>query len=117
MIEAEDLQPGMVVKCNIITNTKSLNGSLIVTIRAEDEIHDSGQGAMICQGLGLHLLAREIIGGGTPARREEYWVTRRGNAIAVGDMDIEHVRNTLRMLIRKRREKEEEDDHGYYLQD
>lgn len=33
--------------------------------------------------------------------QEEYWTKRDGTKIAVGDMDIEHLRNTLRMLIRK----------------
>ena len=34
--------------------------------------------------------------------KEEYWTTKEGKKIAVGDMDIEHLRNTLRMLLRKR---------------
>lgn len=36
---------------------------------------------------------------------EEYWTKRDGTRIAVGDMDVEHLRNTLRMIIRKRRER------------
>jgi len=34
---------------------------------------------------------------------EEYWIKENGNKIAVGDMDIEHLRNALRMIIRKHR--------------
>lgn len=33
--------------------------------------------------------------------KEEYWETKNGSKIAVGDMDEKHVRNTLRLLIRK----------------
>jgi hypothetical protein len=35
--------------------------------------------------------------------REEYWVKRDGTKIAVGDMDVEHLRNALRMVIRNKR--------------
>lgn len=35
--------------------------------------------------------------------REEYWTMRDGRKIVVGDMDVDHLRNTLRMLIRKAR--------------
>jgi hypothetical protein len=34
---------------------------------------------------------------------DEYWTTRDGRRIAVGEMTEEHVRNTLRMILRKRR--------------
>lgn len=39
---------------------------------------------------------------------EEYWVTREGARIAVGSMSEEHVKNALRMLIRRDRERAEE---------
>jgi len=39
--------------------------------------------------------------------KEEYWTTKDGQKIAVGDMTDEHVRNTLRMIIRKAREMKE----------
>jgi hypothetical protein len=35
---------------------------------------------------------------------DEVWVTRDGRRIAVGDMSEEHAKNTLRLLIRQRRE-------------
>lgn len=35
---------------------------------------------------------------------DEIWTTKDGRKIAVGDMDEQHVRNALRMVIRKRRE-------------
>jgi hypothetical protein len=31
---------------------------------------------------------------------EQYWTTKDGRKIAVGDMTLEHLRNVLRMLIR-----------------
>jgi hypothetical protein len=34
---------------------------------------------------------------------EEYWTKRDGTRIAVGDMDIDHLRNALRMIIRNHR--------------
>ena len=34
---------------------------------------------------------------------EQFWTKRDGTRIAVGDMDIDHLRNTLRMIIRKER--------------
>jgi len=34
---------------------------------------------------------------------EEVWTTRDGRKIAVGDMEPQHLRNTLRMILRKRR--------------
>ena len=37
---------------------------------------------------------------------EEYWTTKDGRKIAVGDMTEEHLKNTLRMILRKRREEE-----------
>ena len=37
---------------------------------------------------------------------EEIWTMKDGTKIAVGEMDIEHLRNTLRMIIRTKREKE-----------
>lgn len=47
---------------------------------------------------------------------EEYWTKRDGTKIAVGDMDVEHLRNTLRMILRQRRravvETIEYDDFG-----
>ena len=36
--------------------------------------------------------------------KEEYWTTKKGERIAVGDMDEDHVRNCLRMLIRREEE-------------
>ena len=36
--------------------------------------------------------------------QEEYWTTKDGEKIAVGDMDEQHVRNALRMVLRKKRE-------------
>ena len=36
--------------------------------------------------------------------QEEYWTTKDGKRIAVGDMDEQHVRNALRMVLRNRRE-------------
>ena len=42
--------------------------------------------------------------------KEEYWITRNGETIAVGDMDEDHVRNCLRMLIRRQ---EEDNDDAY----
>jgi hypothetical protein len=43
--------------------------------------------------------------------KEEFWTKRDGTRIAVGDMDVEHLQNTLRMIIRNNRrlvEKHEE---------
>ena len=37
---------------------------------------------------------------------DEIWTMRDGTRIAVGDMSESHVRNTLRMILRKRRLKE-----------
>lgn len=39
--------------------------------------------------------------------KDEIWVTRDGREILVGDMTEEHVRNTLRMIIRVNRERRE----------
>jgi hypothetical protein len=36
---------------------------------------------------------------------EEFWTKRDGTKIAVGNMSMEHLQNTLRMLIRKSRER------------
>lgn len=33
--------------------------------------------------------------------KDEFWTCRDGRKIAVGDMDESHVRNTLRMILRK----------------
>lgn len=38
---------------------------------------------------------------------DEIWTTKDGTKIAVADMDEEHVRNVLRMLLRKARLKRE----------
>lgn len=35
--------------------------------------------------------------------QEQYWITKDGRKIAVGDMTLEHLRNVLRMLIREDR--------------
>jgi hypothetical protein len=35
--------------------------------------------------------------------KEEFWTKRDGTKIAVGDMEVEHLRNTLRMIIRNNR--------------
>jgi hypothetical protein len=37
--------------------------------------------------------------------KEEYWRTKDGQLIAVKDMDDNHLRSVLRMLIRKERER------------
>lgn len=37
--------------------------------------------------------------------RDEVWVTKDGRRIAVSDMSEEHVKNILRMFIRKERER------------
>lgn len=42
-----------------------------------------------------------------PPDNEEIWTTKDGREIPVGEMDVEHLRNTLRMLIRKGRERRE----------
>lgn len=34
---------------------------------------------------------------------EQYWTTKDGRKIAVGEMTLEHLRNVLRMLIREDR--------------
>jgi hypothetical protein len=34
---------------------------------------------------------------------DEYWTTRDGRRIAVGEMNVEHLRNVLRMILRYRR--------------
>ena len=36
---------------------------------------------------------------------EEYWTQLDGTKIAVGDMSITHLRNTLRLIIRRPRER------------
>ena len=35
-----------------------------------------------------------------------YWVTREGESINVDDMDIKHLRNTLKMIIRNNQPKQ-----------
>ncbi len=42
-------------------------------------------------------------------KREEYWIRRDGTKIAVGDMDVDHLRNTLRMIIRNVRRRRRDD--------
>lgn len=39
--------------------------------------------------------------------KDEVWTMRDGTEVKVGDMSVEHVRNTLRMLLRKQREMKE----------
>jgi hypothetical protein len=39
--------------------------------------------------------------------KDEIWECKDGRSIAVGDMSEAHVRNTLRMILRARRRKEE----------
>jgi hypothetical protein len=39
--------------------------------------------------------------------KEEYWETKDGKKIAVGDMKEDHVRNVLRLILRKKRYFEE----------
>jgi hypothetical protein len=34
---------------------------------------------------------------------DEYWTTQDGRRIAVGEMNVEHLRNVLRMILRNRR--------------
>lgn len=41
----------------------------------------------------------------TPKPDDEIWTTRDGRKIAVGDMTEEHARNTLRLVIRRIRER------------
>jgi hypothetical protein len=36
-------------------------------------------------------------------KTEQYWTMKDGTKIAVGDMSVDHLRNTLRMLIREDR--------------
>lgn len=43
-----------------------------------------------------------------PCKKEEYWTMKDGTEIAVGDMEEEHVRNALRMVIRRHRESDSE---------
>lgn len=35
--------------------------------------------------------------------KEEFWTTRDGHRLAVGEMDLDHLRNVLRMVLRNRR--------------
>lgn len=35
--------------------------------------------------------------------KEEYWTKRDGTKVAVGEMDVDHLRNALRMVIRTAR--------------
>ena len=41
--------------------------------------------------------------------KEEYWETKDGRKIAVGDMEEDHVRNVLRLILRRKRQFEEQD--------
>ena len=43
---------------------------------------------------------------------EEFWTTKTGERIAVGDMDEDHVRNVLRYLIRKKNNEDNPEDLG-----
>lgn len=36
-------------------------------------------------------------------KTDQYWTMKDGKKIAVGDMSVDHLRNTLRMLIREDR--------------
>lgn len=45
---------------------------------------------------------------------DDIWTTRDGREIAVGDMDEDHVRNALRMVLRRRREKREQVMEGLF---
>lgn len=47
--------------------------------------------------------------------QEQYWITKDGRKIAVGDMTLEHLRNVLRMLIREDRITFDLDDKYDYL--
>jgi hypothetical protein len=42
--------------------------------------------------------------------KEEYWTTKKGKRIAVSDMDEDHVRHCLRMLIRYDADRQDEAD-------
>lgn len=46
---------------------------------------------------------------GLPSR-DEYWRQKDGSMIAVGDMDDQHVRNTLRLILRHARRRREYDE-------
>lgn len=47
--------------------------------------------------------------------REEFWKTREGELIAVGDLDVSHMRNILRMILKARRERKQEHVFSYLL--
>ena len=42
--------------------------------------------------------------------QEEYWITKDKKKITVADMDEQHVRNALRLMLKHRRELKEEYD-------
>jgi hypothetical protein len=44
----------------------------------------------------------------SPEPKDEVWVTRDGRRMLVGDMGENHVRNTLRMILRNRRKVREQ---------
>lgn len=52
----------------------------------------------------LRVVTDEVVKLTTPPP-EEYWITRQGEYIAVGEMEENHVRNALRMILRRRRER------------
>ena len=41
-------------------------------------------------------------------KNDEEWITKDGKKIMVGDMTEEHAKNVLRMLLRRRRDGEDE---------
>lgn len=40
--------------------------------------------------------------------KEEFWTCKDGRRLAVGEMDVDHLRNVLRMVLRNRRRLREE---------
>lgn len=64
-----------------------------IPLRRKKEIED------VCNKVTPRVLS-QIIKDGLNPLPDEMWMTREGRLIAVGDMSEDHVRNTLRMLIR-----------------
>lgn len=45
--------------------------------------------------------------------QEEYWITKDKKKIAVADMDEQHVRNALRLMLKWKREEDTEEYDPY----